>query len=50
MKPWIRRLESTGLFLALTFGQGPGTPASEPAPLQFLTVEKNHELSRIPSP
>jgi hypothetical protein len=49
MKPGIRKLESTGLFLALTFGQGPGTPASEPTPLQFLIVEKNHEPGRIPS-
>lgn len=50
MKPWIRKLEGTGLFLAFTFGQAPGTPASEPIPFQFLTVEKDHEPGCIPNP
>lgn len=50
MKRWIRKLEGTGLFLAFTFGQAPGTPASEPTPLQFLTVEKDHESGCISNP
>lgn len=50
MKLWIRKLESTGLLSAFTFGWGPGTPASETTPLQFPTVEKDQEPDCIPSP